>query len=137
MHLFLTLSLGYECRQLRQNHPEWQLTQAVPPQRGESNDLGVWTLLSSRSALTPDLEPFLILFLRCPSFWHYLLSLVFKLHLFCPHSEMQGLTHAYAAMVRWVPPPNYMFCSLHVQTGVAQDLAEVESWALNRQCCFS
>ena len=38
--------------------------QAVSPQQGESNDLGAWTWLSSRSTLTLDLEPFLILFLR-------------------------------------------------------------------------
>ena len=39
----------------------WSDSDAVPPQRGESNDLGVWTWLSSRSIMTPDLEPFHIL----------------------------------------------------------------------------
>ena len=55
----------------------------------QSNDLGVWTWLSSRSALTPDLEPILILFLRCPSFWHYCLSLVLEAPLVLPQREMQ------------------------------------------------
>ena len=50
-------SPGYEGIQ----HGEFGVTQAVSPQRGESNDLGVWTWLSSRSLMTPDLEPFHIL----------------------------------------------------------------------------
>ena len=125
LHAFVPHSsfFRYECRQLRQNHPEWQLTQAVPPQRGESNDLGVWTWLSSRSALTPDLEPFLILFLRCPSFWHYCLSLVLELHLFCPQREMQGLTCISSQGALGAATQLYVFRSLHVQTGVAQVLA--------------
>ena len=79
-------------------HVSWRRVLRTPPHlpflgRGvpqESNDLGVWTWLSSRSALTPDLEPFLILFLRCPSFWHYLLSLVFEAPLVLPPQRNAG-----------------------------------------------
>ena len=92
-------------------HVSWRRVLRTPPHlpflgRGvpqESNDLGVWTWLSSRSALTPDLEPFLILFLRCPSFWHYLLSLVFEAPLVLPLQSNAGFGKVSALWVRDLP----------------------------------